>query len=470
MFAMSRSRHGKQYHTRHLVGTLPAMMNSAGLIVAILALAGCGRTTTLVGTSGTHATVAPTSTILRGPALPWTAGTLPPGYAMFSGMNNFQEDDQGGAFYIAPGDGNIAYSCMVPASTAVGPGIWVTHDRAQHWMQVAALPPVAHQLQICDLIPDAVDPSMVVASVSWARPKDLMGEPPQMAFPEFREFITFDGGAHWQPLPGSEPVLLQWLATYHGTTLAIVESSSGDVSLAMSTNQLQSWRELPQAPVGQVWINPVTGDLLVLGANDHNQWQLYASSDLGQHWNPLPLPNTLTENPLISPPVAGEPWRMCATATAPIPASIASISTPGPNDSDEAAVMCSMDGGKTWTERPNLITTFDNIDKGTFPQPAGEVAVGADGSLYAELMPVPASYSSLGIPAGLYQLPPQSNRWQSLNSPPPSDAVNTANMPVTVATANIPGSGILWAFPGNPNAPPGENGPGFSGVYPAAGA
>ena len=103
---------------------------------------------------------------------------------------------------------------------------------------------------ICDLIPDAVDPSMVVASVSWARPEDLMGEPPQMAFPEFLEFITFDGGAHWQPLPGSEPVLLQWLATYHGTTLAIVESSSGDVSLAMIT---QSAAELARASSGSSW-------------------------------------------------------------------------------------------------------------------------------------------------------------------------------------------------------------------------
>jgi photosystem II stability/assembly factor-like uncharacterized protein len=469
MLAMSRSGQEKQPRTRHLVGSLPAMMNSAALIVVLLAAAGCGRTTTLAGTSGAHATVTPTSPILRGPALSWTAGIRPPGYVMLSGVNNYQEGDQGGVFTIAPSDGNVAYSCMRPASTSMALAVWVTHDRAQHWTQVASLPSVAHQLTICDLIPDAVDPSIVVASVSWARQQDLFAAPPQMTFPEFRDFITFDGGAQWQPLPGSEPVLLQWLATYHGTTLAIVEQSSGDVSLEMSTDQLQTWRELPQAPVGQVWINPVTGDLLVLGTNGTNQ-QLYESSDLGQHWNVVPMPNTLTGNPLISPPVASQPWRLCATASASIPPAIASITTPDPGTSDEGAVMCSMDGGKTWTERPNLITTFDNVDKGTFPQPAGEVAVGADGSLYAELMPVPASYSSLGIPAGLYQLPPQSNRWQLLNSPPPSDAVDAANIPDTVATTDIPGAGILWALPGNPAAPPGENGPGFIGLYPAAGA
>ncbi|MGO8951439.1 MAG: hypothetical protein ACLQUY_28060 [Ktedonobacterales bacterium] len=445
MVAMSRSGHGKQLRKKHLVGSLPTIMISAAMVVMVLMVAGCGRTM-LAGTSGAHATVTPTSPILPGTALPWAAGILPSGYAMFSGFNNYQDDDQGGTFYIAPSDGNIAYSCMAPASIAVGPGIWVTHDRAQHWTQVASLPSVAHQLNIlniCDLIPDAVDPSIVVASVSWARPKDLMGEEPQMAFTEFRDFITFDGGAHWQPLPGSEPILLQWLATYHGTSLAIVEQSSGDVSLEMSTDQMQTWRELPQAPVGQVWINPATGDLLVLGVNGRNQWQLYASSDLGQHWNPVPMPNTLTENPLISPPVAGEPWRMCATATASIPASIASISTPVAGTSDEGAVMCSMDGGKTWTERPNLITTFDNIDKGTFPQPVEEVAVGADGSLYAELLPVPAAYSSLGIPAGIYRLAPQATRWQLLGLPP-HDAVDTAN---------IPGGGMLWAGNGSLGSP-----------------
>ena len=442
MWTMSRSVYGKQPH-KHLHGTVPATLISAAMIVMLLLVASCGRTTTLTVTSGALASVTPTSPILRGTALSWAAGTLPPGYAMFSGYNNFQKDDLGGVF-IAPSDGNIAYSCMAPATIAVRPAIWVTRDRAQHWTQVASLPLVDHQLQICDLIPDAVDPSMVVASVSWARPKDLMGEPPQMAFPEFREFITFDGGGHWQSLPGSEPVLLQWLATYHGTTLAIVEQSSGDVSLEMSADHLQTWQELPRAPVGQVLINSATGDLLVLGTNGSNQEQLYKSHDLGQHWTVLSLPNTLTGNPLISPPVAGEPWRLCATASSAIPPSIASISTPVAGTSDEAAVICSMDGGQTWTERPNLITTYDNIYKATFPQPAVEVAVGADGSLYALMMPTGAVYASLGIPAGLYRLMPQAIRWQLLGLPPHD----------TVDTANILGDGMLWAINGSLGLPP----------------
>jgi hypothetical protein len=278
-----------------------------------------------------------------------------------------------------------------------------------------------------------------------------MGEPFQMAFPQFKDFITFDGGAHWQPLPGSEPVLLQWLATYHGATLAIVESSTGGVRLEMSTDQLQTWRKLPQTTYGEPWINPATGDLLGLGASGSNQGHLYESGDLGQHWTIVPLPNILTGGLLISPLVAGQPWRMCATATAPVPPAIALISTPVSDMSDEGAVMCSMDGGKTWTERPNLITTFDNTDKGIIiPQAAEELAVGADGTIYALMMPAPGPYVTLGIPGGLYRLAPQATRWQLLGLPP-DDAVDTAN---------IPGGGMLWAINGSLGPPP-------VGPYPA---
>jgi Neuraminidase (sialidase) len=272
-----------------------------------------------------------------------------------------------------------------------------------------------------------------------------------MAFPQFRDFITFDGGVHWQSLPGSEPILLEWLATYHGTTLAMVESSSGVVSLEMSTDQLQTWRELPQVPIGQPLINPATGAVVALGGTDSGPGQLYESSDLGQHWTVVSLPNTLTGGPLISPPMAGQPWRMCATATTSTPSPVELITTPIPDVSDERAVMCSMDGGKTWTERPNLITTLDNSYKGTFPQAAEEVALGADGSLYAQMLSAPGAYLSLGIPSGLYGLAPQATRWQLLGGPP-GDAVDTAY---------ILGGGMLWAVNGSLAQPP-------VGPFPAA--
>jgi hypothetical protein len=182
-------------------------MTSAALLITVLWVAGCGRTTTQIGSSGPHATITPTSAVLPAALLSWTAGSLPPDNAMFS----FGSSDSLSSMFIAPTDGNTAYSCAIPASASVGPGIWVTHDRAQQWKQLAPLSTGTRQFQVCTLIPDAADPSIVVASVSWARPKDLFGTPPQIAITEYTQFITFDGGAHWQLLGGPGVVPTRWL-------------------------------------------------------------------------------------------------------------------------------------------------------------------------------------------------------------------------------------------------------------------
>jgi hypothetical protein len=418
MVAMSQSGQEKQPRT-HLVGTLPTTITSVALIVTVLLVAGCGRTTTLAGTSGPHATAMPTSTsqphatatltsaILPGAPLSWTAGNLPP-------FSPFIWGEMVGhsllwSFYIDPGDGNIAYTCAPSASSPVGMAIWATHDRAQKWSQLAPLPSGTRQLDACMIVPDAADPSIVVVAVSWVRLKDLFQEPPPVLISDVAQLVTFDGGAHWQPLHGPQPFLLQWLATYHGTTLAMLENDSGSIHLWSSTDQMQTWHELPQAPYGQPWINPVTGNLLVLDINGNNQGYVYESSDLGQHWTSLPMPSDLLTVPLlVSPPVAGQPWRICV------------ISATG-------TLMCSMDSGRTWTSRPQLTTTFDNTDKGiVVPETAQEVAVGADGTVYAVI-----GYDQQpmgGIPSGLYQLTPQATRWQPLTSPP-GGAVATTDIP-----------------------------------------
>jgi len=54
------------------------------------------------------------------------------------------------------------------------------------------------------------------------------------------------------------------------TTLAVLETGEGSTHLWVSTDQMQTWHELPQAPYGppgHPLINPATGDLLVLGNN-----------------------------------------------------------------------------------------------------------------------------------------------------------------------------------------------------------
>ena len=102
-----------------------------------------------------------------------------------------------------------------------------------------------------------------------------------------------------------------------------------------------------------------------------------------------------------------------------------------------------------WTSRPQLVTTFDNTDKGIVaPQAADEVAIAPDGTIYAEMDP---SMWPLGIPDGLYRLTPQASRWQLLGVPP-DDAVEFSN---------IPGAGLLWCAQN-------EEDPGCAGLFPAA--
>jgi hypothetical protein len=254
----------------------------------------------------------------------------------------------------------------------------------------------------------------VVVDVSWLQSHDFASTALNFV-PDFTQFVTFDGGAHWQPLHGLEPLLL-WLATYHGTTLAMLENSSGSLHLWRSTDQMQIWQEVAQAHSGEPFINPMTGDLLVVDNNGVNQGYIDESTDLGQHWTTHPIPSELTGlTLLVSPPVVGQPWRLCGTGD---------------------TFVCSMDGGRTWASPPPLTATFDNTSKGiVVPETAQSVAVGADGTIYADL------------PSELYQLTPHAMHWQPLTLPP-GDAVVPTGIPTTIDTADLPGPGILWTVPG----------------------
>jgi hypothetical protein len=452
MVAMSRSEHGKRPHTGRPVGAPLATTTSVALIVTVLLVASCGQSTTRAGKSASHTTATPTYDAVPGPPLSWTAGSRPPGDPMVGGFGF--EPNAILSLIISPSDGNTAYSCMWPASASVGPDIWVTHDRAQHWTQITP-PPSAHRtLDICGLLLDAADPSIVVAYVSWMRQKDLQGAPPQIFLAAFTDFVSFDDGAHWQLLRGPGLFMPEWVATYHGTTVAELETADGSVNLWMSTDQMRSWRKLDLAPSGQLFINPSTGDLLMLGGGNGNPQQIYESSDLGQHWTSFTMPlNYFAEYQLVSYSVGDPSWHICGSSTAA---------------STKDTYMCTMDSGRTWTPRPMMVGTIDNTDKQIkLPQGGADIALAPDGTIYVDVSP---EYWPATIPPGLYQLPPQSTGWQSLNAPPPSDAVDVSSIPVTIDTTEIPGAGILWAYPGDPAAPTGENGPGFGGVYPAAGA
>jgi hypothetical protein len=64
------------------------------------------------------------------------------------------------------------------------------------------------QLTRCRIIPDAVDPAIVSAVVSWTPMKE--NPPPYV---QVDNFVTFDGGQHWQPFNGPQPFAVDWTAT-----------------------------------------------------------------------------------------------------------------------------------------------------------------------------------------------------------------------------------------------------------------
>jgi hypothetical protein len=441
MVALSQSGQEKPPRT-HLVGTLPSTIPSAALLVTLLLGAGCGRTTMQAVTSGPHPTAtqaatsiatsiaSPTISILPAASLSWTVGKLLPFSPCAMGdTDNLTPNNFLAGVSIDPGDGNIAYTCELAASSAGGLALWMTHDRARHWTPLAPLPSVGRQLDVCIIIPDAADPSIVVVNATWVSAHEFAGPAFETFIPDFVQFVTFDGGVHWQLLHGPEPFVLQWLATYHGTTLAMLEGRGGSAHLWSSTDQMQTWHELPQAPRGEPFINPVTGDLLVVDNFFSNQGYIDQSTDLGQHWTAHLIPTGLTGGPLlVSPPAVGHPWRLCGTGS---------------------TFVCSMDSGRTWASPPQLATTFDNTSKGiVVPETAQSVAVGADGTIYADLA---SDLQPLGIPGGLYQLTPQATLWQPLTLPPGDAAGDTTSTPATVDTTDLPGPGILWTVPGELN-------------------
>jgi hypothetical protein len=395
MPTMSESRRVRALSTWHIFGQRPAPAVALALLLAALLAAGCGPTASRVAqTSGTRTPATPTATLPPAP-LSWETVNLPPGN-LLPGLSNL------GLLSVAPNDGNTAYACAAPTSLSVGATIWVTHDRGQHWTQLASLPVVSQRLVYCWIVPDAVDPAIAVAELSW--PTNPFVEP---AFMQGTHFVTFDGGELWQPLSGPKRFDVRWMATYRGTTIAAVEADVPFISaLWVSHDQMQTWQSSTiLTGYDSMSINPTTGELLqigLFGGGSATTEQLEESEDAGQHWTLISTP--LDSTTVVSPPVAGQPWRICGIAQY--------------TDPNTGILMCSMDGGKTWTERPQY-----EID-GQFL--LNEVAVGPDGTVYAEIGLIPGT---------LYRLAPGSDQWQSLSPTPQSQ----------YAVAELPDAGIFWS-------------------------
>ena len=155
---------------------------------------------------------------------------------------------------------------------------------------------------------------------------------------------------------------------------------------------------------------------ILLGARDNGAPQL---------GSPLHRASLDPNIALVSPPAGSQPRRICVFVQN-------SAQSVGP-------LMCSMDGGKTWSQRPHLEITYTSPNQGPTVAIAQEVAIGPDSTVYADMGPLPNTTT----PDTLYLLAPGSERWQSLGTFP-ADVPTPASTYAMYATADLPGAGIFW--------------------------
>ena len=380
----------------------------AGALLISLALAGCGRTIgarPIVSPATQYSQVIPTAapTYTPGPVHPlnWQARPLP---TPLTDPN----------LAISSANAGTAWVCAPHGSSAQ---IWVTHDGARHWQRVSDVS-ASGPVDSCSVVADEVD--MATAVVQAARRQPGCCAMPDIPYPLA---ATHDGGATWTQANGPLAEMSQ-LASYHGVSYAVfhapfADASPGVFAFAASSDGLRTWHRIDGAlavsgsdpvdarAVRDIWVNPATGELLV-----HTQtsgiWtdNFLTSSDGGATWHDLHAP--VADQFLVRAPYAAGPWELCGVRT--------SLSSTYPDW--PAPLICTLDSGKTWTNRESF-------------------ALANDG------------YALAGGPEGVYRSAPGKSVWESLGSPPTNSFCWYVYQPGA-------GSGMIWASPQTSatNAPP----------------
>jgi len=342
-------------------------------VAAVLALAA------LVGVLLAQQGRTPTSgvpTVIQHGQLTWQSVSLPEGLGLVFAS-------RGVALIPSPSDGDTAYVCATSQKNpSAHPRLWVTHDRALHWSRLADVP-TTRKATGCDLGVDKLDSKLLTVTAYLAGaaggsqiPPELSGSqtPPE----QWQQFVSADGGKTWSSYPAVGSVFLlgsHVYATWQGKTYATryplpLRSDTLLSRLYVSDDQMRTWTEidgpilsspavraLPAATqsIWSVQVHPSTGELLVILAG----FQLWDSRDGGAHWTQLAVPiQALTgqsapdtfypiQRIAIAPPAAGQPWHICAL----IQPALHHPDTPYP-------LVCTSDGGNTWTTRLELFFSW----------------------------------------------------------------------------------------------------------------
>ena len=262
--------------------------------------------------------------------------------------------------------------------------------------------------------------------------------------------LTEDGGATWTKISYDDtnnPALFYDATSVGGRAYALYQQNGNGSQatytrhLSVSTDHLRTWQPIDSGlieanqQVSHFWVRP-DGELLAevstmakngIGILTPVDQSLWISHDGGAHWEsfavPLPTHEALIPGIgfLVQLPTGNAPWRICA-----------SYSAPG-DRSQVDGIVCTFDGGQSWSVRPVLCTNAPC--SASVPTSENDIslwALTADNSI---LRISPDSASRVG----LYRLPAHSNQWQYLG---------TVNGSSAFLYASSSGGGVIWLYAG----------------------
>lgn len=402
------------------------------------------------GTSTPIPTAIPAAPAADGPHLIWQQAQLPVKPLTDRDTLNFG---------VVPGHGESAYACYaVLDSTGATLTFYRTTDRALHWTILTQFKEPHVDVSECVVQVDALDTNLVLVQVR--------GENIQ-AFKNLEWYeLSEDGGATWTRLDNmreyNDPINLYGLTTLNGRTYALrhVPTIQGSFiqNLSVSVDHLHTWQPIdptfvtPNHGVTNFWLNP-DGELLaevttvtyvstprttpspivpVPSTRPISHLALWRSIDGGAHWTAFPAPtlSTLdwsTSRFLVGQPAAGQPWQICAPYQ-------------NPDDNSSASLVCTFDGGLTWSARPLLCSVARcdgpmSLSGSQYALSGGPYALASNGDVLRMDVALRTTINQLG----LYRLPRGSTTWQYLGPTAGGNAYFFA------PTSN---GAILWLYPG----------------------